>query len=143
MPRPAIFLHSAAVITLVQAVLHTIGGVFGKPMPGPATAAVEAMKANRFLLLGNTRSYWDFYLGFGLGATISLTAEAVVFWLLAGLAKRDALSLRPILITFLLAYAAMGVNAYAFFFVGPVIAEILVVLCLAMALWTTKAEAQR
>jgi hypothetical protein len=48
-------------------VLHTIGGVFGKVGPGPATTAVEAMKINQFLLMGQMRSFWDFYRGLGLG----------------------------------------------------------------------------
>ncbi len=34
--KPAIFLRIAAVLTFIHAVLHTIGGVFGKVPPGPA-----------------------------------------------------------------------------------------------------------
>src|SRR5271166_463414 len=140
MARPAVFLRIAAVVTFVQAVLHTIGGVFGDPDPGPGAASVQAMKTNQFLLLGHTRSYWDFYFGFALGATISLTAEAVLFWQLGSLAKRDARRLRPILATFLVAYAVMAVDAYAYFFVGPVITEILVVACLGLAIATSTAN---
>ena len=39
-------------------------------------------------MMGVTRSYWDFYRGMGLGVTISLTAEGIVFWLLGALAKK-------------------------------------------------------
>jgi hypothetical protein len=141
MMKPALFLRIAAVITLIQAALHTIGGVFGEPGTGPATAAVQAMKINQFLLMGHTRSYWDFYRGLGLGATISLTAEAVLFWQLGTLAKTDAVRLRPILATFLVAYAALGVNSYAYFFLGPVIAEIFVVACLGLAIVAAQSQA--
>jgi hypothetical protein len=140
MTKPVLFLRLAAVVTFIQAVLHTIGGVFGDPDPGPGAAAVQAMKANQFLLMGHTRSYWDFYFGFALSATISLTAEAILFWQLSLLAKRDARRLRPILATFLVAYAAMAVLAYTYFFVGPVITEILVVACLGMAIVTSPAN---
>ncbi len=140
MTKSAFFLRVAAVVTFVQAVLHTIGGVFGDPDPGPGAVAVQAMKVNQFLLLGRMRSYWDFYRGFGLGATISLTAEAILFWQLSMLAKKDARLLRPILATFLVAYAVMAVDAYAYFFVGPVITEILVVGCLGMAIVTSTAN---
>jgi hypothetical protein len=68
--RPTLFLRIAAVSTFIHAALHTIGGVFGKPSPGPATVAAEAMKMNRFLLMGHTRNYWDFYRGLGLGVTV-------------------------------------------------------------------------
>ncbi len=88
--KPGLFLRIAAVLTFLHAALHTIGGVFGKVGPGPATVAVDAMKTNQFLLMGHMRSFWDFYRGLGLGATISLTAEAILFWQLASLAKADA-----------------------------------------------------
>jgi len=141
MMKPALLLRIAAVLTFIHAVLHTIGGVFGKAGPGPATVAVEAMKVNQFLLMGHMRSFWDFYLGMGLGATISLTAEAVLFWQLGRLAKTDAPRLRPILATFLVAYAALAVNSYAYFFLGPVIAEILIAACLGLAIVTAKSQA--
>jgi hypothetical protein len=132
--KPALFLRIAAVLTLIHAVLHTIGGVFGSPDPGPATAAVQAMTTNQFPLMGNTRSYWDFYRGFGLAVTIFLTAEAVVFWQLASLAKTEARRLRPILLTLLVAYATMAVNSYAYFFLGPALAEICIAVCLGLAI---------
>jgi hypothetical protein len=141
MMKPALFLRIAAVLTFIHAALHTIGGVFGEAGPGPATAAVQAMKMNEFLLMGHTRSYWDFYRGLGLAGTISLTAEAVLFWQLSSLAKTDALRLRPILATFLVAYATLTVNSYAYFFLGPVIAEIFITACLGLALVTAKPQA--
>jgi hypothetical protein len=77
----------------------------------------------------------------GLAATISLTAEAILFWQLSSLAKTDPQRLRPIMATFLVAYAVFAVNSYTYFFLGPVIAEILIAACLALALVTAKSEA--
>jgi hypothetical protein len=136
--KTTLLLRIAAVLTFLHAVLHTIGGVFGKAEPGPATVAVEAMKVNQFLLLGHVRSYWDFYRGMGLGVTISLTAEAILFWQLSSLAKTDAQRLRPILVTFLVAYTAFAVNSSAYFFVWPVITELLIALCLGGAILGTR-----
>ena len=141
MKKPVLFLRVAAVLTFIHAVLHTIGGVFGEAGPGPAAIAVEAMKANQFLLMGNTRSYWEFYRGLGLVVTIMLTAEAALFWLLGSLAKTDARRLRPIVGTFLVAYAALAMNSYAYFFLAPVIVESLIAACLGLAIVTAKAEA--
>jgi hypothetical protein len=139
--KPSLFLRIAAVLTFIHAVLHTLGGVFGKAGPGPAATAVEAMKLNQFLLMGHTRSFWDFYHGLGLGVTISLSAEAVLFWQLGSLAKTDARRLRPILATFLAAYATLAMNSYAYFFLGPVIAEIFIATCLGLAIVTAKSQA--
>jgi len=136
--KSATFLRIASVLTLMHAILHTIGGVFGKPMPGPAEQAVAAMKANHFILMGNTRTYWDLYMGLGLGITIFLTTEAIVFWLLASLSATVGARLRPIIAVFALGYLAFAVNSFRFFFLAPVIVEVLIVSCLTPAIFAAK-----
>jgi hypothetical protein len=139
--NPVIYLRAASLITLLHAVLHTIGGVFGKPNPGPEQAAVAAMKANQFPLMGATRSFWDFYMGMGLALTISLTMVAIVFWQLSSLAKTDSCRLRPIYATFLVAFFAFAVNSCVYFFAAPVIVELVIALCLGMAIFTSQPAA--
>jgi hypothetical protein len=132
--RPVIFLRIASVLTLIHAALHTIGGVFGGAAPGVQQATVAVMKANEFMVMGVTRSYWDFYRGFGLVVSVFLTLEAVVFWQLGSLAKTDALRLRPVLATFLVGYLCAAGVSYWYFFAAPVITEILIALCLGLAI---------
>jgi hypothetical protein len=48
---------------------------------------------------------------------------------------------RPILATFLVAYAVLAVNSYAYFFLGPVLAEIFIAACLGMAIVTSNSQA--
>jgi len=136
--RPAVFLRIASVLTLVHSVLHTIGGVFGKPAPGVAAATDAIMRANHFQVFGVTRSYWQFLRGMGLGVTIFLTAEGIVFWLLASLAKKHAAELRPILWVFMLAYLAFAANSCVYFFAMPVVVEILIAECLLVAIVASK-----
>ena len=138
MRKPVLYLRIAAVLTFIHAVLHTIGGVFSKPEPGAAEAAVAAMQSNHFLVMGLVRTYADFFRGLGLAVSVLLTAEAVVFWQLGSLAKTDARRLRPILATFVVAFLALSVNSWFYFFLGPVIAEVLIVLCLGLAIVTAK-----
>jgi hypothetical protein len=139
--KPVIFLRTASILTLIHAALHTIGGVFGKPTPGVATMVAATMHT-RFPVFGVVRSYSDFYLGMGLAVSIFLTVEAIVFWLLASLAKSDAARLRPILSIFLLGYLAPALNSFSLFFAGPVIAELLIAACLIMAIFTATAPMQ-
>ena len=141
MNKPVVFLRVASVLTLVHAVLHTIGGVFGSVNPGPAAVAVAAMKVNQFLVMGNMRSYWDFYFGLGLALSISMTAEGILMWQLASLARTDARRLRPIMATFLVAYLAIAVNSNAHFFIAPVVFEILIAGCFGAAIATAKEKA--
>jgi hypothetical protein len=79
----------------------------------------------------------------GLAVSIVLTAEAVVFWQLASLAKTDAARLRPIIATLLVAYGLLSVNSSLYFFFGPVITEILIAACLALAFITAKPHASQ
>ena len=134
--KPTGYLRIASILTLIHAIMHTVGGVFGKPIPGVAAMVAATMQANRFRVLGVTRSYTDFYFGMGLGITISLTVEAVLLWQLGELAKKDAARLRPILALLMLGFLAFAVNSYRYFFLGPVIAEILIALCLGLAIAT-------
>jgi hypothetical protein len=132
--RPVIYLRIASVLTFIHAVLHTVGGVFGGAAPGVQQATVAVMKANEFPALGVMRSYWDFYRGMGLAVSVFLTAEAIVFWQLASLAKTDALRLRPVLATFSIGYLGVAVVSYRYFFWAPVITEILIAGCLGAAI---------
>ncbi len=135
--KPVIYLRIASILTLIHSILHTIGGVFGKPPSGQA-AMIAASMRYRFEVFGVMRSYADFYRGMGLGITVALTMDAALLWLLASLAKSDAARLRPILAVFFIGYLALALNSYTFFFSGPVIAELLIVLCLGAAILTAK-----
>jgi hypothetical protein len=128
--KAAIFVRVAAGLVLLHAVLHTVGGVFGKVPGGPAGVAVAAMKANPFMAFGNMRTFWDFYMGMGLAVTIFLTMEAVVLWLLAPLTVEHGEKVRPALIAFGIGYLVFAVNSYRYFFLGPVVAEVLIAACL-------------
>lgn len=100
---PTLLLRIASGLALLHSILHTVGGVFGKPGPGSQAATLAIMRANQFQVMGLTRSYADFYLGFGLFVTVALAVVAVVFWQLGTLAKSGATQLRPILASFVAA----------------------------------------
>lgn len=131
--RATIFLRTAAVLVGIQSVLHTVGGVFGKPMPGAAETAYEAMKANHFVVMGQDRSYWMFFIGFGLCMTVSMVMEAIVFWLLSSAARTGGAHLRPIVLVFTVGYAALTMLSGLFFFPIPTIWDVVVVGCLLAA----------
>jgi hypothetical protein len=136
--KPTLALRIASVLTFIHAVLHTVGGVFGKPSPGPSQIAFSAMEANHFLVMGLTRSYSMFYLGLGLCVSIFLTFEAIIFWLLGNLARKDPERLRPLLAVFLVAYLALAVNSWFLFFLAPVVTEVAIAVFLGIAIYTAK-----
>jgi hypothetical protein len=135
--KATVFLRIASVLTLIHAVLHTIGGVFGKTPPD-VQPVVTAMQGNQFLAMGVMRTMWDFHMGLGLAVSVCLTMEGLVFWQLGTLAKAEAWRLRPVLMTFLVGYLAVAAVSYRYFFAGPVITEILIALCLGLAVWSSR-----
>jgi hypothetical protein len=140
--KPVIYLRVASILTLIHAVLHTVGGVFGKPVSGQA-AMIAASMRTRFEVFGVMRSYADFYRGMGLGITIALTMDAAVLWVLASMARSDSARLRPIMAVFCVGYIAFTLNSLTFFFSGPVIAEILIVLSIGAAIVTARSRDER
>jgi hypothetical protein len=135
--KSLIFLRIASVLTLIHSILHTVGGVFGKPASSVA-ARIAAEMRTTFPAFGAIRSYSDFYLGMGLGVTIFLTMDALLLWVLASMAKNDPARLRPLIGIFAVGYLTFAFNSYAFFFAGPVIFELLIVSCLIAAIITAK-----
>jgi len=132
--RPSTLLRTASVLTLVHCILHTIGGVLAPPSHGAEEIAlVETMSAHRFDFMGSMRSYADFMLGYGLFVTVALLVDAVIFWQLAALARARPEGLRPIVAVFALGYVAIAIVSGRFFFIAPVVTELLIALCLAAA----------
>jgi hypothetical protein len=133
-----LFLRIASVLTLIHCVLHTIGGVLGKPRNGSEEIAViDAMKSHQFNVMGSMRTYWDFFFGYGLGVTVDLLIQGILFWMLASLVKTSPTAVRPIAALFFIHYALLSVIAFKYFFIAPGITEVLIAASLAAAYLTT------
>ena len=134
-------LRIAAVLTLLYCVGHTSGIPWTPSLRPQDLAVLEAMKADRFDVAGSTRSYWDFYYGFGLAITGYLAVQAVVLWQLAPLAKTAALQVRPIIAAFVIAFVVNAIIVWMYFFIIPLLFAVAIVLCLAAAFVLTRAAA--
>jgi hypothetical protein len=87
----------ASVITFLYFVGHTLGMPW-TPVVGPQEVTLlESIKSHRFDAMGFSRTYWDFYYGFGLVISGYLLVQAVVLWQLASRAKTDSVGVRPII----------------------------------------------
>ena len=140
--KPALFLRIASVLTMIHCILHTIGGVLSSPKHGSEElAVVETMKAHTFNVMGSMRSYWDFFFGYGLGVTITLLIQSLLFWQLATMRKTNAAWTRPIVLLFLFNFVAMSVVVWRYLFIAPAITELLIAACLAAAYFTAAATA--
>jgi hypothetical protein len=132
---PSFFLRVAAVLSLLHCLGHTIGGVFSAdaPLGTKEGAVVAAMKSNQFDVMGATRSYWDFFIGYGLTISVFALVQAVVLWQLAGLAKTDPRQMRPTIAAFLLANIGFVILAWRYFFIPPFVGSVLTTIVLGLA----------
>ena len=132
---PTLLLRVASVLTVLHSIGHTIGGVFSVDAP-PGTkegAVVSTMKSTQFDVMGATRSFWDFFIGYGLTISVSSLLQAVVFWQLAGLAKSDPDRIRPIIAAFLVANLGFAILAWKYFFIPPLLGDLLITIALGLA----------
>jgi hypothetical protein len=95
---------------------------------------LTAMRTFRFETMGVSRTYLDFYLGFGYSLSVFLVMQAILLWQVSTLAKTDHLQARPFIVTFLLASIAGGVLTWEFIFPMPVYLGSTITVCLGLAL---------
>ena len=136
--KPPTFLGAASVLSFLYFLGHSAGFPWTPSQGGASNLVIGGMKSYRFEALGAERTYWDFYEGFGLTVSVLLLLEAVVLWFLATLAVKEAHRLRPILLAFLVANAAVLVLVAQFFFLPPVVLSAASTLCVALALWFSR-----
>jgi hypothetical protein len=130
--RASAWLRIAAVIAALYAAGHTAGRPWTPTHDGLAQGVVVAMREVHFRAAGSTRSYWDFYQGFGLALSVLLAVEAILLWQLAGLARSGA-AYRAMTVTHLVGFLVLGVVASRFIFALPLWLSLAIALCLAVA----------
>ena len=129
---PSVLLRVASIVTLVFAAGHSRGGLVSWSPQGE-NEVLRAMRSYQFDAMGWSRTYWEFYMGFGWIISVFMLLQAVLLWQLAPIAKADPRGLRPLIATFALANAACGVLAWRFIFLMPAIFSAVIAVCLAAA----------
>jgi hypothetical protein len=133
--KPCILLRTAAVVALLLGVGHSLGAPW-TPVVGPAERVViDAMKSDQFAVMGDTRSYWNFYVGFGWSISVYLVAQAIVLWQLATQSKRDPRGVRPIVIVFFACTLLTAAIAWKYILAVPVLFCAVLAVLLALGVW--------
>jgi hypothetical protein len=95
------------------------------------------MKSIHFDIQGFSRSYWDFFVGFGLFVTVFLLLAAILAWQLGGVAAETLPRLRVLTWGFALCFAAITVLSWRYFFALPLGFSFLITVCLSLAAWVS------
>lgn len=130
----AILYRISAVLLVLFAGGHTIGFRRVDSRWG-IDSVVSGMRTIRFDVQGMSRSYWGFYVGFGLFVTVLLLFAAVLAWQLGRL-PAEVLHAMPLLTWgFALSFVAVSYLSWRYFFPAPVIFSAVIALCLIVAAW--------
>jgi hypothetical protein len=125
--------RSASVLLFIFCLMHTGGGMLAQRSLGPASDTVfEAMKSVHFNFNGADCTWYGFWFGFGLTASIFLLLSAIVAWELERVPNELWPSLEIISWAFVLSHVANTVLAWKYFFAGPGVFGILISLLLAV-----------
>jgi hypothetical protein len=126
--------RAAAVVALLQGLGHAALVLTARPHQPFQAEVVATMQAHAFDFSGQHRTYWDLYQGYALLAAGACLVEAVLLWLLVGLARAAPERLRGIVVVLVVANLAHLAMMLRSFFPLPAVFDGLIVLILLAAL---------
>ena len=132
--KPSVLYRVASVLLLLFALGHTLGFRKTDPQWGVDTL-IGSMRSIHFNVQGFNRSYWDFYVGFGLFVSVFLLFAAVLAWQLSGLPAETLSSIRGSAWALAVCFVAVTILSCIYFFIVPIVLSIVITACLIAAAW--------
>jgi hypothetical protein len=130
--KASMFYRIAAVLLLLLDAGHTSGFPWSDPQWG---VDLGSMRSTHFYIMGFSRTYWDFYVGFGLFVSVFLLLAVVLAWQLGGLRAETLALMRGTAWTFAVCFAGITVVSWRYLFILPIVFSAVVTLCLTAAAW--------
>ncbi len=132
--KPSVLYRIVAVLLALWAIGHTLG--FRQTDPKwRVDSLVASMKSIHFDAGGFSRTYWDFFVGFGLFASVLLLFVAVLTWQLGGMSRETLKLMSRVTWTLAICFGGLTVLSWIYFFLLPVIFSAVITLCLILAAW--------
>jgi hypothetical protein len=135
--KPSVLLRTASVISLLLCAGHSAGAL-SSWSPVGNTPVLESMRSFQFNVTGFNRSYWHFYMGFGIVISVYFLVQTIILWQLASLATTDPRRARPMVLVFFAALVAVSIINGLFFFAIPLVMSSAIAVCLGLALMPRK-----
>lgn len=110
----------ASVLLVVFCVMHTAGGMLAQKSLGAESDAVfDAMKRVHFAFNGADVTWYGFWFGFGLTASVFLLFSAVIAWQLDRVPPTEWHRVSVIAWSLFASHVLNTVLAWKYFFAGP------------------------
>jgi hypothetical protein len=131
-------------IAAVLIILFDLGHSAGFPWSDPRWGVnLGPMRSSHFNVLGFSRTYWDFYVGFGLFVTVFLLLTAILAWQLGSLSAQDPTLMRWTAWALAGCFAAVTVLSWMYFFIIPIAFGVAITVCLVAAAGFSRKAAQQ
>jgi hypothetical protein len=130
--KASAFYRIAAILLVLFALGHTLGFRQIDPRWG-VDSLLQSMRTIRFDVQGFSRTYWDFYVGFGLFVTVFLLFAAVVAWQLGGVSAETLSATVVVKWGLVVCFVAVTILSWKYFFMVPAVFSVLITLCLFIA----------
>jgi hypothetical protein len=138
--RASVLYRIAAILLLLLDAGHTSGFPWSDPKWG---VDLGSMQSTHFYIMGFSRTYWDFYVGFGLFVSVILLLAVALAWQLGGLPPESLALMRGTAWTFALCFAAITALNWKYFFMAPIVFSSLITVCLTAAAWRSAKQVAR
>jgi hypothetical protein len=132
--KAPILYRISSVLLLLFAAAHTLGFRQTDPKWG-VDSLIGSMRSVRFDAQGFSRTYWDFFVGFGLFVTVFLVFAAALAWQLGGLRAETLALLRGPAWALVICFAAVTILSWRYFFIAPLVSSLVITVCLTAAAW--------
>ena len=124
-------------IASILLVLFAIGHTFGFRQTDPKwgiDALLQSLKAIHFQANGfDHRTFWNFYVGFGLFVTALMLLAAVFAWQMGQLSPEALASMRLSAWAFVGCFAFVVFLSWRYFFLIPLVFSAVILACLTLA----------
>lgn len=123
-------------IAAVLILLFDLGHSAGYPWSDPSWGVdLRTIQSSHFKVIGFTRTYWNFYVGFGLFVSVFLLLAAILAWQLSSLPAETLRRMRSTAWAFSVCFAAVTVLSWMYFFTIPIAFSSVITVCLFMGAW--------
>jgi Kef-type K+ transport system membrane component KefB len=130
--KPSTLYRISGALLVLFAVGHTLGFTNTTGLVG-ADTVVGLMKSVRFPIQGFERSYWNFFVGFGLVETVFLLFAAGLSWSLARTPREVRAQIPAATWGLAICFLAVTILSWGYFFVIPGVFATLITACLGIA----------
>jgi hypothetical protein len=127
-----LWLRVSSIVSILFAAGHTLGGR-GAWSPVGESDVLASMRTYRFDVQGVSRTYLDFYRGFGFYLSVFLVLQGIVLWQLCAIAKTQPGLVRPIIGSFAAASVIGAIITWSFIFPTPAVFSAVLAICLVLA----------